>query len=365
MDLKMLLNKVISVFSPAKFSVSVQVSSCGFGKSWSGSWGASVSPFGYVCSGTDRQDMPFRSVVVFHTFQAGASAEESLLSCPVTPLALCEIHPDLWVKAAGLALVQHPSDHDTDYKEAIKVVDELQDDPWEMCSRHRRNIMDVLKAMNPVAIGPSPTDVDQFVRRTVVAATGEIPFYLMDLGLVLRLWRVWESAMPRVKAFYAVKCNTDQTLLSLLAKAGAGFDVASKAELAAVRKLRVPPDRVIFANPCKLPSHIVDAATHGVLRTTFHSETELFELSKYHSLGEVVLRIPADDIGARCHLGVKYGADLEECEHLLVAAKAFELKVVGVAFHVGSGASHAAALQKELHLRGRSLIWLLLWGCPR
>ncbi|NBV43087.1 type III PLP-dependent enzyme, partial [bacterium] len=62
----------------------------------------------------------------------------------------------------------------------------------------------------------------------------ESAFYVMDAGEVLRLWDVWTAAMPRVHPFYAVKCNPDKALLGLLASLGAGFDVASLAELEVV-----------------------------------------------------------------------------------------------------------------------------------
>jgi ornithine decarboxylase len=53
----------------------------------------------------------------------------------------------------------------------------------------------------------------------------------MDLGVVARLHRAWVAAMPRVTPFYAVKCNNDEAILSVLAAFGAGFDCASDAEV--------------------------------------------------------------------------------------------------------------------------------------
>ncbi|CAM6120076.1 unnamed protein product [Calypogeia fissa] len=399
MKLQTLLDKVARVFEPGKFSLSVQVSICNGSKLQSKnsqvpieSWGGPVTPLGYVCQGTTRREMPCGSVVVFHTFQAISACEdhetELLLSSPITPLALLENHQHLW-PGAELQTDRHRHDsempakvqiHESQLVQNYELPDstkgqqvhesqlvqnyDLPRDAWEMCSRHGRKILDVFSAVNPVAIGPTLSDMDQFIRSTITTSAKENPFYVMDLGLVLRLWRAWESAMPRVKPFYAVKCNPDTTLLSLLAMAGAGFDVASKVELAAVRHLGVTGDRVIFANPCKLPSHIVDAAKHGVLRTTFDSETELLKLSKYHPTAEVILRIRADDIGARCPLGMKYGAEMEECEHLLGAAKGYGLKVVGVAFHVGSGACHAAAFGEGIAISRRVFDMAVAMGLP-
>jgi len=44
---------------------------------------------------------------------------------------------------------------------------------------------------------------------------------------VSRLYSTWVSTMPRVKPFYAVKCNPEPSMVAMLAALGAGFDCAS------------------------------------------------------------------------------------------------------------------------------------------
>jgi len=46
--------------------------------------------------------------------------------------------------------------------------------------------------------------------------------------------RAWRKAIPRVTPFYAIKCNPEPAMLRLLMALGAGFDCASKVELATV-----------------------------------------------------------------------------------------------------------------------------------
>ena len=45
-----------------------------------------------------------------------------------------------------------------------------------------------------------------------------------------------------------------------------------------VLSLGVPPSRILFANPCKMPSHVRYAASRGVEWTTFDSEAELHKV---------------------------------------------------------------------------------------
>jgi ornithine decarboxylase len=58
---------------------------------------------------------------------------------------------------------------------------------------------------------------------------------------------------------------------------------------------------------------------------------------------EVILRIKADDPHATCPLGNKYGADTEKWEELLSEVKRLGLNLVGISFHVGSGAQTESA----------------------
>jgi len=89
------------------------------------------------------------------------------------------------------------------------------------------------------------------------------PFYIVDLEDICNKHINWITQMPRVEPHYAVKCNTDQMLLKLLAYLGAGFDCASKAEIQTVLDLGVSPHRIIFANPCKQASNIKYAYKKG------------------------------------------------------------------------------------------------------
>lgn len=72
------------------------------------------------------------------------------------------------------------------------------------------------------------------------------------------------AALPRVTPFYAVKCNPDRLILRTLAALGCGFDCASAREMRAVLEMGVPPERIIFAHPCKLPADVDFAVSANV-----------------------------------------------------------------------------------------------------
>ncbi|KAF7122641.1 hypothetical protein CNMCM5793_000666 [Aspergillus hiratsukae] len=173
--------------------------------------------------------------------------------------------------------------------------------------------------------------------------TADEPFFVADLGQVMRQHRRWRLNLPNVHPFYAVKCNPDPRLLQLLAELGTGFDCASIQELRVVLNLGVDPSRVIFANPCKSASSLLFAARTGVTLTTFDNVDELETIRAFLPNAQLVLRIYASDNDALIKLGEKFGAPVEASFVLLQRARELSLEVRGVSFHVGTGASSASA----------------------
>ncbi|KAI0525558.1 ornithine decarboxylase [Xylaria bambusicola] len=176
----------------------------------------------------------------------------------------------------------------------------------------------------------------------------EDTFFVGDLGEVYRQHMRWKKNLPRVKPFYAVKCNPDPKVLQLLAGLGTGFDCASKAEIEQVLAIGVDPSRIIYAQPCKTNSYVRFVANQGVKQMTFDNADELRKIAKLFPGAELFLRILTDDSSSLCRLSLKFGASLDATDDLLRLAKELGLNVVGVSFHVGSGASDPMAFLKAV-----------------
>lgn len=173
-------------------------------------------------------------------------------------------------------------------------------------------------------------------------------FYVCDLGQAVRCYSAWRRMLTRVAPFYAVKCHPNPAIISTLAAMGSGFDCASPGEIEQVVGLGIHPKRIIYANPCKKPSDLRYARKMGVQIATFDTISELDKVAKNYPEMNMIIRIRADDPTAKCQLGNKYGAESENWEELLNAAKQREINVVGVSFHVGSCASSIDAFGKAI-----------------
>jgi len=185
------------------------------------------------------------------------------------------------------------------------------------------------------------------------------PFYIVDISRIVRQYQQWISHLPRVKPFYAVKCNGQIPLIKTVKYLGCGFDCASISEINSIMNLEgvnrdFLENNIIFANPCKQISHIKYAKKVGVKMTTFDNEDELMKIKEYWPEAELFLRICVDDSKSVCQFSSKYGVKVEDVEDLIKIAKSLELNLVGVSFHVGSGCydvdSFISALKDSKHV---------------
>jgi len=176
-------------------------------------------------------------------------------------------------------------------------------------------------------------------------------FFVADMGDVVNKYNNWVAMLPRVEPFYAVKCNDNPAVLSVLAQLGTGFDCASKGEIQKVLDLKVPPSRIIYANPCKQSSFIQYAAKHNVDFMTFDNETELHKMKANHPNAKLVVRIlPPFSDKCTAPLGMKFGCQAKQVPRLLQVAKEIGVDVVGVSFHVGSGCYDAEAYARAVSM---------------
>lgn len=184
----------------------------------------------------------------------------------------------------------------------------------------------------------SKGSVRQVVDELLKSPVREDPFHVLDLDDVVQKHLTWLRQMPRVRPFYAVKCNDDPYILETLACLGTGFDCASKAEIRKVLNLGVEPDRIIFAHPVKSNEALLFAKEKRVTKMTFDSELELEKIAQFYPEAELVLRFRHDSATVLISLGKKFGCNAqEEGPELIRKAKKLGLNVVGVSFHVGCG----------------------------
>ena len=212
------------------------------------------------------------------------------------------------------------------------------------------NLSDSLIKEFNVEYHPRMNHQELIMQKIISQNIVEDPFYIVDLGELTRLYQQWVDLLPRVKPFYAIKCNPDPAIIKTLAKLGTGFDCASAQEISQVISYGIHPSEIIMANPCKPISHLETAKRLGVSWLTFDNEVELYKIKTYYPNAKLLLRILPDDSHSLMRFGSKFGATSSSWGQLFATAKKLELSIIGISFHVGSGCTSAMAFVDAIKL---------------
>jgi diaminopimelate decarboxylase len=146
---------------------------------------------------------------------------------------------------------------------------------------------------------------------------------------------------------YAVKANSNLTLLNLLGHLGAGFDIVSEGELERVLVAAGDPQKIVFSGVGKTRAAIKRALAAKILCFNIESESELERIqtlaAEQHTQASIALRINPN-IDAQTHPYIstglknnKFGIELEALPSLLLKIKKMStLRLQGLACHIGS-----------------------------
>ena len=192
------------------------------------------------------------------------------------------------------------------------------------------------------------TDMLDIINHFLETHQSDQPFYIVNLKEVIQKINLWRDNLPNVEPFYAIKCNPDEVVIKLMASMGLSFDCASKNEIAKVISADVKPEKIIFANPCKLLQDIKYSRANDVDLMTFDSSHELYKIKLYHPSAKLIVRIQVDDSKSKCKFNCKFGVRLDEVKDLLQQAKFMDLDIMGVSFHVGSNCSDPTVFKTAL-----------------
>src|SRR5580658_6350898 len=91
------------------------------------------------------------------------------------------------------------------------------------------------------------------------------PSYVYSSAAILERFNAYDKAFGEVphQVCYAVKANSNLSILKLLAAAGAGFDIVSGGELFRVLKAGAEAGKVVFSGVGKTAGEVTQALEHG------------------------------------------------------------------------------------------------------
>lgn len=184
---------------------------------------------------------------------------------------------------------------------------------------------------------------------TTLAGKVGTPFYVYSAATLRRHVNVMREAFDGIPTLvaYAMKANSNQAVLRVIAGEGAGADVVSGGELARAIAAGIPPDKIVFSGVGKTVSEMRRGIELGIKCFNLESEPELERLSEIAaSMGKVApvsVRINPD-VSAGGHAKIstgkkenKFGIPFGRARAVYARIAALPgVEAVGIDMHIGS-----------------------------
>jgi diaminopimelate decarboxylase len=202
--------------------------------------------------------------------------------------------------------------------------------------------------MRPFSYRHGALHAEDVALATIADVVGT-PFYCYSSAAIERSFEAFRHAFGGQNAFisYAMKANSNQAVLTTLAKLGAGMDVVSEGELRRARSAGVPGERIIFSGVGKTLAEMNLGLDENIFCFNVESEPELEALSHAASdrgaVAPIAIRVNPD-VDARTHAKIatgksenKFGVPISRARDVYAYARTLPgLSVQGVDMHIGS-----------------------------
>ncbi len=205
------------------------------------------------------------------------------------------------------------------------------------------------------------------VRLAAIAEAVGTPVYVYSTATLERHYRVFQGALAAHPELgepliaYAVKANSNLSVLRTLAVLGAGADTVSEGEIRRALAAGVPADRIVFSGVGKTAAEIVFALRTGVRQINVESEPELALVRRLAAetgaRAPLALRVNPDvDAGGHAKISTggaasKFGVSMADARRLYAQAAADPaVRMAGLACHIGSQIADLAPLAGAFRL---------------
>ncbi|MEL6116122.1 type III PLP-dependent enzyme [Photobacterium sp. SP02] len=166
------------------------------------------------------------------------------------------------------------------------------------------------------------------------------PLLLLDCDVIRQQYRALNNALPNVTLHFALKPLPHPAVVRTLLEEGASFDLATSGEVDLVAQEGVPAERTIHTHPIKRDADIRDALAYGCTVFVVDNLNELAKFKAYHNEVELLVRLSFRNAEAFADLSKKFGCSPEQALTIIETAQAWNIRIKGLSFHVGSQTMH-------------------------
>jgi diaminopimelate decarboxylase len=182
-----------------------------------------------------------------------------------------------------------------------------------------------------------------------LAAKYNTPAFIYSRAAIEDAYRQYQQAFRTVPTTicYAVKANSNLSILRLLARLGSNFDIVSGGELYRLKRAGISPSRAVFSGVGKTREEIREALRERIHCFNIESESELDvlieEAGRSRRRAPAAIRVNPDvQSGSHRHISTghhqhKFGIDWPNARHLYLAHRnTLWLEWKGISTHIGS-----------------------------
>ncbi|MEN3039013.1 MAG: diaminopimelate decarboxylase [Candidatus Kryptonium sp.] len=173
------------------------------------------------------------------------------------------------------------------------------------------------------------------------------PVYIYSKAQIVQNFETLKNSLHNSKILYALKANSNPSILKIINQLGAGADTVSAGEIYLALKSGFKPEKISFAGVGKYENEIKYAIEKDIFSLNVESEQELFIISEIaQSLNKkvnVLIRVNPD-IDAKTHPHIstgiktsKFGIDPDDAIDVFKkASKLPSIVLLGIHTHIGS-----------------------------
>ncbi len=189
------------------------------------------------------------------------------------------------------------------------------------------------------------------------------PLYIYDLDYMSEQYNKLKESFKGRKSIvaYAVKANSNLSVVQHFAKMGSGADCVSIGEVRRAFKAGIPAYKIIFSGVGKSDDEIREAIESDILYINVESEAELGRVEMIAKELQTVSRISIrvnPNIDPKTHPYIstglhdnKFGVDLQSAKRMYIMANNSEfLDPVGIHFHIGSQLTELTPIRESAEI---------------
>ncbi len=191
----------------------------------------------------------------------------------------------------------------------------------------------------------------------------QTPYYVYDFNYITKQYSELKDAFKARKSLisYAVKANSNLSVVQHLGSLGSGADCVSIGEVKRALKVGIAKYKIIFSGVGKTDNEIREALELDILMINVESEAELHRVEtiakELNKLARISIRVnPNVDPKTHPYISTglhenKFGVDINTAKRMYISAKKSEnLDPIGIHCHIGSQLTELAPIKESVNI---------------